>query len=100
MELKDRIRIIEDFPKQGISFKDITTLLQDKEAFEYSIDNMAEYFRDKNIDVVVGPEARGFLLGAPIAYAIGRALYLHGKKVSCLMKPLVLLIPWNMATMI
>jgi len=71
MELKDKIRIIEDFPKQGISFKDITTLLQDKEAFEYSIDNMAEYFRDKNIDVVVGPEARGFLLGAPIAYAIG-----------------------------
>lgn len=71
MNLKEKIRVIEDFPVKGISFKDITTLLQDKEAFKYAIDSMAECFRDKNIDVVVGPEARGFILGAPLAYAIG-----------------------------
>jgi len=71
MELKDKIRIIEDFPVKGISFKDITTLLQDKEAFKSAIDQMAAYFRDKDIDIVVGPEARGFILGAPLAYAIG-----------------------------
>ncbi|MHC1720718.1 MAG: adenine phosphoribosyltransferase [Clostridiaceae bacterium] len=71
MELKDKIRIIEDFPVKGISFKDITTLIQDKEAFKSAIDQLAEYFRDKDIDIVVGPEARGFILGAPLAYAIG-----------------------------
>jgi adenine phosphoribosyltransferase len=71
MDLKEKIRVIEDFPIKGISFKDITTLLQDKEAFKYAIDSMAEHFRDRDIDLVIGPEARGFILGAPLAYAIG-----------------------------
>ena len=71
MELKDKIRIIEDFPKKGISFKDVTTLAQDGEAFQYTINTIAEYLKDKNIDVVVGPEARGFLFGAPVASKLG-----------------------------
>ncbi len=71
MNLKDKIRIIEGFPKEGISFKDVTTLLQDKDALKYTIDKLAEHLKDKNIDIVVGPEARGFLFGAPVAYAIG-----------------------------
>lgn len=71
MDLKKKIRIINDFPKEGISFKDVTTLLQDKDALKYTIDKIAEYLKDKNIDVVVGPEARGFLFGVPVAYAIG-----------------------------
>ncbi|WP_368490012.1 adenine phosphoribosyltransferase [Clostridium sp. BJN0013] len=71
MNLQDNIRVIEGFPKKGISFKDITTLLRDKDAFKYTVDKIAEYLKDKNIDVVVGPEARGFLFGAPIAYTIG-----------------------------
>lgn len=71
MDLKEKIRVIEDFPIKGISFKDITTMLQDKEAFKFAIDSMAECFRDKGIDLVIGPEARGFILGAPLAYAIG-----------------------------
>lgn len=70
MNLQNNIRIIDGFPKKGISFKDITTLLQDKDSFKYVVDKMAEYLKDKNIDLVVGPEARGFLFGAPIAYAI------------------------------
>lgn len=71
MNLKEKIRVIEDFPKAGISFKDITTILQDGEAFKYTIDKLTEYVRDKQIDVIVGPEARGFLLGTPIAYNLG-----------------------------
>lgn len=71
MDLKSKIRVIENFPKEGISFKDITTLLQDGEALKYSIDKMAESLREKNVDIVVGPEARGFIFGVPVAYALG-----------------------------
>ena len=71
MDLKKRIRIVEDFPKPGISFKDITTLIADGEAFKYSIDAMAKHLKDKNIDVILGPEARGFIFGVPVAYALG-----------------------------
>jgi len=71
VELKNSIRIIEDFPKAGISFKDVTTILQDKEALKYTIDAFVEYLKDKNIDIIVGPEARGFLFGTPVAYALG-----------------------------
>ena len=71
MDIKNHIRIIENFPKNGISFKDITTLLQDHKALKYTIDEMVEYLKDKNIDVIVGPEARGFLFGVPVAYALG-----------------------------
>lgn len=71
MDLKSKIREIRDFPVKGIVFKDITTLLKDKEAFKYLIDMMSGYLKDKNIDMVVGPEARGFVVGAPVAYAVG-----------------------------
>ena len=71
MDLKKSIRIVEDFPKKGISFKDITTLIADGEAFKYSIDAMAEHLKDKNVDVILGPEARGFIFGVPVAYALG-----------------------------
>ena len=71
MELKEKIRVIEGFPKEGISFKDITTLVADGEAFKESIDKMAQYLKDKNVDVIVGPEARGFIFGVPVAYAMG-----------------------------
>lgn len=70
MELKESIRIIEGFPKEGISFKDITTLLQDKKAFKAAVDGLVNHLKDKNIDIVVGPEARGFLFGTPVAYAL------------------------------
>ncbi|MCY6353926.1 adenine phosphoribosyltransferase [Clostridium sp. ZS2-4] len=71
MDLKQNIRIIEGFPNEGISFKDVTTILKDSIAFKYSVDKVAEHLKDKNVDIVVGPEARGFLFGAPVAYAIG-----------------------------
>lgn len=71
MDLKSKIRVIDGFPKEGISFKDVTTLLQDSESLKYTIDQFVEYYKDKKIDVVVGPEARGFLFGVPLAYALG-----------------------------
>jgi adenine phosphoribosyltransferase len=71
MNIREKVRIIEDFPKAGISFKDITTLVNDKEAFIYTIDEMVKDLKDKNIDIIVGPEARGFIVGAPIAYSMG-----------------------------
>ncbi len=71
MDLKSKIRVIEDFPIEGISFKDITTLIKDKDAFKEVIDLFVEDLKEKDIDYIVGPEARGFLFGAAVAYAIG-----------------------------
>lgn len=71
MNLKDTIRIIPDFPKPGIQFIDITTMLKDGKAMKYAFDKMAAMVQDYHIDLVVGPEARGFLIGAPLAYKIG-----------------------------
>lgn len=71
MDLKQTVRVIEDFPKEGISFKDITTLLQDGKALKFAIDEIIEDLKDKKIDLIVGPEARGFLMGTPVAYGMG-----------------------------
>ena len=70
MDLKQKIRNIPDFPKKGVVFRDITTLLGDAEAFKYSVDRMVEYWRGKKIDAVLGAEARGFIFGAVIAYKL------------------------------
>jgi adenine phosphoribosyltransferase len=66
-DLRAKIREIPDFPKPGILFYDITTLLKDAGAFKESIDLMLEPFRDKQIDLVVGMESRGFIFSAPMA---------------------------------
>lgn len=71
MDLRDKIRIIENFPIEGISFKDITTLLADPKAFRYAVDRLAEELKDYEFDAIVGPEARGFIIGAPLAYKLG-----------------------------
>ena len=66
--LKDHIRDIPDFPKEGVVFKDITPLLADKKAFSYTIDAIAHHFDRDVIDKVLGIEARGFMIAAPLAY--------------------------------
>jgi len=71
MDLKDKIRNVPDFPKKGIVFRDITTLLSDGDAFKYSVDRMTEQYEGKEIDLVLGAEARGFIFGALIAYKLG-----------------------------
>ncbi|MCT8139545.1 adenine phosphoribosyltransferase [Anaerobacillus sp. CMMVII] len=70
MDFKEYITIVPDYPKEGIRFKDITTLMENGEVYKHAIDAMAEFAKDKNIDVVVGPEARGFVVGCPISYAL------------------------------
>ncbi len=70
MKLKDKIRVIENFPAEGISFKDITTLLKDAEALNECINQMAERFKDVKVDLIVGPESRGFIFATPLAYLL------------------------------
>ncbi len=71
MDLKSKIREIEGFPKEGINFKDITTLLLDGAALKYTIDQMADSLEGLDCDIVIGPEARGFIFGTALSYATG-----------------------------
>ncbi|MEB3024474.1 MULTISPECIES: adenine phosphoribosyltransferase [unclassified Parvimonas] len=70
MDLKSKIRVIDGFPKEGISFKDITTLISDAEAFNEAVNIMKRNLENRNIDYIVGPEARGFVFGSAVAYAL------------------------------
>lgn len=70
MDLNKYIATIEGFPKEGISFKDITPLLQNGDAFKYSIDKFVEFAKSVGAEVIVGPESRGFIFGTPVAYAM------------------------------
>lgn len=78
-ELKDIIRDVSDFPKKGIVFKDITTLLADSKSYQQMIDLMAHRYIGKKIDKVVGVEARGFIIGAALAYKLGAGVVLVRK---------------------
>ncbi|NOY54028.1 MAG: adenine phosphoribosyltransferase [Deltaproteobacteria bacterium] len=77
--LKKLIRDVPDFPKKGIIFKDITTLLSDKRAFARAIDTLANRYMDRDIDLVVGIESRGFVIGAALAYRLGAGVILVRK---------------------
>lgn len=70
MDFKEMIRVIPDFPKEGIRFKDITTLLKNGKAYREMIDEIAQYAKALEVDIIAGPEARGFVIGAPLAYAL------------------------------
>lgn len=71
MDIKTLIRDIPDFPKAGILFRDITTLLRDPEGLRYTIDTLAEKCADLQPDYIVGMESRGFIFGTPLAYRMG-----------------------------
>jgi len=70
-ELRRRIREIPDFPKAGILFRDITPLLADGRAFRQAIDAIGQRYVDRKVDIVVGIEARGFIMGSALAYKLG-----------------------------
>ena len=70
MNIKDKIRHIPDFPKPGIDFLDVTPLLLDKEVFEYIVNKLAENLSGIDFDRIASSEARGFIFGAPVAYAL------------------------------
>ncbi len=70
MDIKSKIRTIPDFPKQGIQFRDITTLLKNPQGFRYVIDHLAQRYCTKRIDKVVGIESRGFIIGGALAHQL------------------------------
>jgi adenine phosphoribosyltransferase len=71
MDLSQKIRNIPDFPTPGVQFKDITTLLKDPEAFKYTIDVFTQYAKEREPDLIVAVESRGFIFAAPIAERLG-----------------------------
>ncbi|WP_338846855.1 adenine phosphoribosyltransferase [Massilia sp. W12] len=71
MSIKSKIRNVPNYPKPGIMFRDITTLLKDADGFRELVDALVERYRDAGITKVIGIESRGFIIGAPLAYALG-----------------------------
>ena len=80
MNIADYIAEIPDYPKPGILFRDITTLLADGEAFHAAIDQMADTVSDLDFDLIIGSEARGFIFGTPLAYKLRKPFALVRKK--------------------
>lgn len=78
--LKDYVTEIPDFPKKGILFRDITTILSSPEGFKMAIDSLVDLLNGVDFDLVVGTESRGFIFGAPVAYALGKGFILVRKK--------------------
>lgn len=79
-KLEDYVRSIPDFPEPGIIFRDVTSILQDKDGLKLAIDSMQETLKDIDFDVIVGPESRGFIFGVPIAYNLNKAFIPIRKK--------------------
>lgn len=78
--IEDYVRNIEDFPMEGIVFRDVTTVLQDAEGLHLAVDLMQDKIKDLDFDVVIGPESRGFIFGVPIAYNLNKAFVPVRKK--------------------
>ena len=72
-KLEDYVRSIPDFPEPGIIFRDVTSVLSDKDGLKLAIDQMQELIVDLDFDLIVGPESRGFIFGVPIAYNLNKA---------------------------
>ncbi len=80
MDLKDKIRSIENYPQEGVIFRDITTLLKDAEGMKAAIDEMTAKLDGVAFDMVLGPESRGFIFGMPVAYNLGKGFVPVRKK--------------------
>lgn len=80
MELKDYVTTIPDFPKPGIMFRDITTIVSSPDGFKLAIDQMIDSLKGLDFDLIAGSESRGFVFGTPVAYALGKGFILVRKK--------------------
>lgn len=78
--LKDYVRTIPDFPEPGIMFRDVTSILEDADGFKLAIDSLLKLLENVDCDVIAGAESRGFIFGAPLAYALGKPFVLIRKK--------------------
>lgn len=79
-ELRDYVAEIPDFPKEGIIFRDVTTILSDADGLHMAVDGLIEMLKNVDFDLVVGSESRGFIFGAPVAYAMHKGFILVRKK--------------------
>ena len=79
-KIEDYIRTIPNFPEEGVMFRDISTVLSDKDGLRMAVDQMAAALSDENFDIVLGPESRGFIFGVPIAYNMHKAFVPIRKK--------------------
>ena len=79
-KIEEYVRSINDFPEEGIIFRDVTSVLQDADGLHLAIDSMQDLIKDIDFDVVVGPESRGFIFGMPIAYNMNKAFVPVRKK--------------------
>ena len=79
-KLEEYVRSIPDFPEKGIIFRDITTVLQDKDGFQLAIDSMKKELEGVEFDSILGAESRGFIFGAPLAYSMNKAFVPIRKK--------------------
>ena len=79
-ELKDYVRTISNFPKEGIMFRDVTSVIQDPEGLKLAIDSMQDKIKDLDFDLVMGAESRGFVFGTPIAYNLNKGFVMCRKK--------------------
>ncbi|MFA6228056.1 MAG: adenine phosphoribosyltransferase [Patescibacteria group bacterium] len=80
MPIKSRIRTVADWPKKGVMFRDITTLIKDPVGLKLCLDDFAERYKDKEVDVIVGIDSRGFILGGALAYLLGKGFVPVRKK--------------------
>lgn len=96
MSIKSRIRTVPHYPKQGIMFRDITTLLKDPVGFRIAIHELVNRYTGMKIDKVAGIESRGFILGAPLAYLLGVGFVPIRKKGSCLPRRSAMTTNWSM----
>ena len=79
-KLEENVRSIPDFPEEGIIFRDVTSVLQDADGLHLAIDTMQDLVKDLDVDVIAGPESRGFIFGTPIAYNMHKPFVLIRKK--------------------
>lgn len=71
MDLTKYIASVPDYPEEGVVFRDISPLMADGDAYRYATEQIVEYAKDKDVEMIVGPEARGFIVGCPVAYSMG-----------------------------
>lgn len=80
MNIKSKIRTVPDWPKKGIMFRDITTLIKDPDGFKLCLDDFIKRYKDKDIDIIVGIDSRGFILGGALSYALNKGFVPVRKK--------------------
>ncbi len=97
MNLKETIRSIPGWPIEGVTFRDLTTMMQHPEAFAYACDLLYDRYRDKGIDKIVGIDARGFVFGGVVAYKLGIGFVPVRKKANSHVGPFKKPMPWSMA---